>query len=163
MYLCLKANAMICLLTSLLLGSCAITSEQDALSVTSCPDLATAEREMKNLGELLIRLTRDQTQEAADAKYRIGLKSIERGWTTKREQEFIAKYLSSPWYVELQRQREPHRAAIAEVQSLWRQVNIRNKLANLCVVTRSATEAVTQMYQLNRREVALLDEMLERE
>jgi hypothetical protein len=99
--------------------------------------------------------------QAADAKYLIGLKALDRGWSSADEQAFIAKFLASPQYLELQQEREPYRAAIASVQANWRKTDDSKTARDLCESTQVALGAIKSSYEINQREQAVLKRMLE--
>lgn len=126
-----------------------------------CQNREVAQREFKIFGELLLRLTRDQTREAADATYRIGLKALNRGWSSGEEQAFIDRFLSSKEYLDLQREREPHRATITEVQTFLRTSTRSTSAQSLCKAARRAQLAVELSYKINTREQEVLTSMLD--
>jgi hypothetical protein len=128
-----------------------------------CQDKEVALREFRTFSEVLLRLTRDQTREGADAKYQIGVKALDKGWGAREEQAFIGKFLSSPEYLDLQREREPHRAAMAQVQALWRNSTSSVSAQELCESVRRAQDAVAMSYKLNKREQEVLAKMLDTE
>lgn len=125
-----------------------------------CETGEAALKELRTFGELILRLTRDQTKEAAEAKYQIGVKGLAKGWTSEGERNFIEKFLSSEQYLNLQREREPHRAAMVRAQALWRGGIASTPPQEVCESTRSARRAVEASYEISQREQELLARML---
>jgi hypothetical protein len=143
------------------LGLCSVSaSAQTDLGTPNCGDTVTALKEYRTFGELLLRLTRDQIQQAAEAKYQIGLKALEKGWSTGEEQAFISRFLTLPQYFELQQEREPHQATLAAAQSRWRRTNDPAAHRELCESFRTATLALKSFYDIGQKEQAALRHML---
>jgi len=149
--------------TSFLLLAFAVVHAQDTTPHSPCDSSTKAIAGFKVFGELLLRLTRDQMHQAADAKYSIGLKALDRGWSTADEQAFIGKFLASPQYLELQREREPYRTAIASVQANWRKTDDSRTAKDMCESTQVALRAIKNSYEINQKEQAVLKRMLEAE
>ncbi len=125
-----------------------------------CETGEAALRELRTFGELILRLTRDQTKDAAEARYQIAIKGLAKGWSSEAEKHFIERFLSSEQYLSLQREREPHRVAIVRAQALWRGGIDSTAPQKVCESTRNARRAVEASYEINQREQELLARML---
>jgi hypothetical protein len=128
-----------------------------------CHDTESAHQTYLAFGERLLDLTRRQIYQAADAKYLIGLKAVRKGWSTQREQEFIAKFLESDEYRKLQAERLPYEAVMNNVKARWRRTTETDGIGEMCALAQDANAAVSASFAINIRELKVLALLLEAE